>query len=68
MRENVVKTKTFAFAARMVRLYGYLNENKREYVLSKQVLRSGTSIGTNIEEGEVAQSKKDFIAKFSIRR
>ncbi|MDR0830259.1 MAG: four helix bundle protein [Prevotellaceae bacterium] len=65
MKENVVKDKSFAFALRIIKMYKFLVEHK-EYVLSKQVLRSGTSIGANIEEANSAQSKKDFIAKISI--
>lgn len=66
MKDNPVKTKSFAFAVRIVNLYKYLIENKKEFVLSKQLLRSGTSIGANVEEGIAGQSKKDFIAKLSI--
>ena len=58
--------KAFAFAIKMVKVYKYLSEQKREQVLSKQLLRSGTSIGANIGEGLEGQSKKDFIAKLSI--
>ena len=65
-RENIVKTKSYAFALRVVKLYKYLVENKKEYVLSKQLLRSGTSIGALVRESEYAQSKKDFINKLSI--
>ena len=65
MKENIAKTKSKAFAIRIVKLYQYLAEN-REYVLSKQVLRSGTSIGANIAESECAISKRDFAAKLSI--
>lgn len=63
---NAVADKSLEFAVRIVRLYKYLCEEKREYVLSKQVLRSGTSIGANIAEAQEGQSKKDFIAKMSI--
>lgn len=63
---NIIKEKGKAFALRIIRLYKYLISNKREYVLSKQVLRSGTSIGANIEEAQGAQSKKDFVAKMYI--
>ncbi len=66
MKENVLKTKSYGFALRIVKLYKYLTAQKREYVLSKQVLRSGTSIGANIAEGNQAQSKADFIHKLSI--
>jgi four helix bundle protein len=65
-KENIVLKKTYLFALKIVRLSKYLREEKKEYELSKQILRSGTSIGANAEEGSVAQTKKDFIAKFSI--
>jgi four helix bundle protein len=65
MKENIVKEKSFRFAVRIVRLYQFLVNEKSEYVLSKQLLRSGTSIGANIEEADSAQTKKDFIAKLS---
>ena len=64
-RENVVLDKSFAFAVRIVRLYKYLC-SKKEYVLSKQLLRCGTSIGANVNEAQAGQSKADFIAKMSI--
>ncbi len=64
--ENVVQAKSYAFAVRIVKLYQHLSGDKREYVLSKQVLRSGTSIGANIEESIGGQSRADFIAKLSI--
>ncbi len=66
MRENILKDKSYAFAIRSVKLFKYLNTDQKEFVLSKQILRSGTSIGANIEEANVGQSKKDFIAKLSI--
>lgn len=66
MKENVLKDKAFDFALRIVKLYQYLANEKREFVMSKQVLRSGTSIGANIEEANQAQSKLDFIHKLSI--
>jgi len=66
MKENVVKDKSFRFAVRIVRLYQFLVNEKSEYVLSKQLLRSVTSIGANIEEADSAHTKKDFIAKLSI--
>jgi len=66
MRENIIKTKSFQFAIRIVNLYKYLIDNKKEYVLSKQLLRSGTSIGANIREGLNAESKADFIHKLAI--
>jgi four helix bundle protein len=67
MKENnVVQEKSFAFAIRIVNLYKFLCEEKKEFVLSKQILRSGTSIGANIEESIGGQSEKDFFAKISI--
>jgi len=65
-RPNVVKEKSFAFALRMVKLAKHLQGGKREYVLSKQVLRSGTAVGALVREAEHAQSKADFINKMSI--
>ena len=64
--DNAIKDKSKAFAIRAIRLYQYLTENKREFVLSKQLLRSGTSVGANVREGINAQSKKDFISKMNI--
>lgn len=66
MRENILRTKSFDFALRIIKLFQYLSEDKKEYVLSKQLLRSGTSIGANIRESEHAQSRADFIHKLSI--
>lgn len=66
MKENIIQQKSFAFAIRVVNAYKYLTEQKKEFVLSKQLLRSGTSIGANVEEAVGGQSKKDFIAKKSI--
>lgn len=66
MRENVVKDKSFAFALRIVKLNRYLVEQKNEFVLSKQILRSGTAIGALVREAEQAESKADFIHKFAI--
>ena len=66
MKENILKDKAYAFALRIVKLYQYLANEKKEFVMSKQVLRSGTSIGANIEEANQAQSKVDFIHKLSI--
>ena len=63
---NLIEVKSFEFAVRIVRLYKYLIESMREFVLSKQVLRSGTSIGANTEEVIGGQSKSDFIYKVSI--
>jgi len=66
MRENVVKDKSFGFAIRVVKLYQFLVAEKKEYVLSKQLLRSGTSVGAMIREAEHAETKKDFIHKMAI--
>jgi four helix bundle protein len=66
MKENVVQEKSYAFALRIVHLYRWLCAEKKEYVLSKQILRSGTSIGANVEEAVGGQSDKDFHAKLSI--
>ena len=64
--ENVVEVKSFAFAVRIVKLCRILADRNKEHVLSKQLLRSGTSIGANISEAEKGQSKADFYAKMSI--
>ena len=64
-KQNVIKQKSFTFAIEIVTLYKILSERK-EFVLSKQLLRSGTSIGANVREAEHAQSKADFISKLSI--
>jgi len=64
--DNIVQEKSYAFALRMVKLYQHLSEQKKEFVLSKQVLRSGTSIGANVEEAIGGQSERDFSAKMSI--
>ncbi len=66
MEKNVILDKSKAFALRIIKLYKYLCDNKKEYILSKQVLRSGTSIGANAKEGVHAQSKPDFYAKMYI--
>lgn len=66
MKENVIKNKSFDFALRIVKLYQYLFDAKKEFVLSKQVLRSGTSIGALVRESEHAESTADFIHKLSI--
>ncbi len=65
-REKTVKYKSKKFAVRIVKLYKYLCEEKKEYILSKQLLRSGTSIGANIAESECAISDKDFLSKIYI--
>ncbi len=64
-KENVVREKSFQFAVRIIKLYKYLN-TKNEYVLSKQILRSGTSVGANIREADNGESKSDFIHKMGI--
>ena len=64
---NVVQQKSFAFAIRIVNVYKYLTLEKKEFVLSKQLLRSGTSIGANIEESIDGQSDKDFLSKSAYR-
>ncbi len=66
MKENGVQDKSLLFAKRIVLLYRYLCEQKKEYVLSKQILRSGTSIGANIAEAQYASSRKDFLNKLYI--
>jgi len=63
---NVVLEKSYAFAISVVKIYQFLSEDKREFVLSKQLLRSGTSIGANIEETVGAQSDKEFFSKLTI--
>lgn len=66
MKESVVRDKSFAFALRVIKLYKYLTEEKKEYVLSKQLLRSGTAVGALIREADQAESKPDFIHKMAI--
>jgi four helix bundle protein len=66
IKPNPLKDKSFQFALNIVKLYKHLTEEKREYIMSKQLLRSGTSIGANIREGQNAQSEADFIHKLSI--
>lgn len=66
MKNNIVQEKSYQFAVRIVKLYKYLCDEKREFTLSKQLLRSGTSIGANIEEAIGGQSEKDFFAKLTI--
>ncbi len=66
MKEIIIKTKSYAFAIRIVKLYQYLCRDKKEYVLSKQLLKSGTSVGALIREAEHAESKLDFKHKLSI--
>ena len=66
MHDNLVDTKSRDFAIRIVNIYKYLSSERKEYVLSKQLLRSGTSVGANIREARYGQSKADFISKMSI--
>ncbi len=66
MAESILKEKSFAFSVRIINLYKYLAESKKEYVLSKQLLRSGTAIGALIRESRNAESKMDFVHKLGI--
>jgi four helix bundle protein len=66
MENNIIEEKSFSFAVRIVKLYKWLCSDKHEFVLSKQLLRAGTSIGANIQEAQAAQSKNDFISKMAI--
>lgn len=66
MKDNFLLNKSKKFAVRVINLYKFLNSEKNEYVLSKQLLRSGTSIGANIREANHAQTKKEFISKMQI--
>ena len=65
-QDNVIRQKSYDFAIRIIRLCKYLRETKQEYVLAKQILRSGTSVGANVEEAISGQSDKDFLNKLSI--
>ncbi len=65
-RENIIREKSYAFALRVVKLYSFLCKEKQEYILAKQILRSGTSVGALVRECEHAESKADFIHKLSI--
>jgi len=66
MKKNIIKEKSFVFAIRIIQLFQYLQKDKKEYILSKQLLRSGTSIGALTRESEHAESKADFIHKLAI--
>ncbi|AEA34646.1 four helix bundle protein [Hippea maritima] len=66
MNENTIYKKSFDFAVRIAKLYNFLCSNYKEYTISKQLLRCGTSIGSNVNEAISAQSKKDFISKMAI--
>ena len=65
-QDNIIEEKSFRFAVRIIKLYQFLQETKREFILSKQLLKSGTSIGANISKALQGISKKDFVAKMSI--
>jgi len=64
--EHTVKEKSFLFAIRIIKVYKHFTQAQKEYILSKQLLRCGTSIGANIAESQQAQSRADFISKLSI--
>ncbi len=66
MKDNIIVDKSKRFALRIIKLYRYLREEKKEYILSKQLLRAGTSIGANVKEGVRGQSKPDFYSKLNI--
>lgn len=66
MKTNILKEKSYKFALRMIKLFQYLSNEKKEFILSKQVLRSGTSVGANIEEAYQGESKADFVHKLAI--
>ena len=66
MKDNVIVDKTYAFASRIVKLHKYLTQEQREYILSKQVLRSGISVGANVEEAVAVSFRADFIHKLTI--
>lgn len=66
MKENILRTKSYQFAIRIVKLSQFLQDQKNEFILSKQILRSGTAIGALIREAEYGQSKTDFIHKLTI--
>ena len=65
-RENILKKKSFDFAIRIVNLYKYIQEEKKEYIMNKQLMRSGTSVGAMVREAEYAESISDFIHKMAI--
>ena len=66
MAQSIIGEKSLAFAKRIAKCYRYLNDKKHEGIMSKQLLRCGTSVGANVREGQYAQSKKDFISKINI--
>ena len=65
-KDNIIQIKSYNFAVRIIKLYQHLSQEKKEFILSKQLLRSGTSIGANVEEAIGGQSRKDFFAKLTI--
>lgn len=65
-KDNIILGKSYKFALRIIKLFRFLCEEKKEYVMSKQVLRSGTSIGANVNESQAAETKNDFIHKLGI--
>lgn len=66
MKDNLILKKSYDFSLRIIELYKFLCESKKEYVLSKQLLRAGTSIGANVNEAQAGMSRKDFVSKMSI--
>ncbi len=66
MKNNIIQKKCYGFALQIIKVYQYLCDERKEFVLSKQLLRSGTSIGANVEEAIGDQSEKDFLSKISI--
>lgn len=66
MKENIIKDKSFKFAVRIVKLYQILSNERKEFIMSKQLMRSGTSIGSNIREAQNGESKADFIHKLGV--
>ena len=66
MKENLIQDKSYAFALKIIKLYQHLTSTKKEFVLTRQLLKCGTSIGANVEEAIGGQSEKDFISKISI--
>ena len=66
MKESIIKRKSFLFSASIFKLHNYLVKSKREYAVSRQLLKSGTSVGANVREAEHAESDKDFIHKLAV--
>jgi four helix bundle protein len=65
-KQNIILDKSYKFSLRIIKLYKFLSEDKKEFIISKQILRSGTSIGANINESQAAETKSDFIHKLGI--